>query len=103
MNDKVLNKKLQHTVVVHATVSRIRSNLNFETLTGPLKGADELHGIIRMHVIVGSTVVDKQSALEFGGIVHGAAGFVTFFVLLWYPHIALGVNRVVVIPGGYRR
>ena len=45
-------------------VALVRPDLHLEALARPLQRLDELHRVVRMHVVVGGAVVDQQPALQ---------------------------------------
>ena len=100
---QILDEEFHHPIGAKTRVSLVRPDLYFETLPGFLQRLDELHGVIRVYVVVGRSVVNHQPAFQLVSEVHAVARFVTFLILLRDPHVSLGVNRVVVIPGGWRR
>src|SRR5205807_5427765 len=68
-----------------------------------LQRLDELHGVVGVYVIVSGSIIDQQTALEVFGVVHHGPFVVALLVLLWEPHVTLGIDSVVVAEIGDAR
>ena len=64
--------------------------------SGSLESLDQLHGVVGVNVVVGGAIIDQQAAFEVLGVSHHGCFVVTLLIFLRKPHIALGVDRVVV-------
>src|SRR6266851_4244529 len=49
-----------------------------------------------MHIVIGGTVIKHEPAFELVGVSHQRTGVVTGLVLLRQPHVAFGINGVVI-------
>jgi Mg2+/Co2+ transporter CorB len=62
---------------------------------GALQGLDQLHGVLRVHIVVGGAEVDQKVALEVLRVLHGGCPPVGFRLLWQQAHVAFRIGRVV--------
>src|SRR5437660_2313266 len=105
---EIIDEEFHHPITINRPVALVGSDLNLKAFARSLKSLDELHGIVGVNVVVGGAIVDQQTALEIFRVSHDGCFVVALLVFLRKPHVALGVDRVIVAEisdgrGGARR
>src|SRR5882724_8551029 len=70
VDHEVLDKKLHHTIAVDRPVAQIGTDLHIEAFSSALQGADELHHVRGMNIVVGRSIVKHQTPFQFVSIIH---------------------------------
>src|SRR6516164_11787379 len=74
--DEIFDEELHHPRQRNGRVPHVGTDLHVETLAGPLQRPDQLHAVVRVHVVVGRAVVEHQPAFQLVGKDDGAASVV---------------------------
>jgi len=62
--DEILDKELHHAILVDGGVALIGADLDFKALAGLLESLDQLHGVVRVDVVVGRPIEEQEAPLE---------------------------------------
>src|SRR4051794_32516439 len=96
--NEMLDEELHHALRIDSRMTLVRPELKVKAFARALKRLNELHHVRRMDVVVRCPKVEHQMPAQAVGIRHCRTLVIARLIFLRKPHVALGVDRVVVAP-----